>query len=109
MTEYDRKIDPMAPIHFLIIFGQEDFIQVNYPEDFKEEKSIRDQILPRTPDEIELILSQSRIGVGWCRFRHSRQESIDRMLEFNGIAARCGISLEQFQEKLEWLEELEAS
>jgi len=23
------------------------------------------------------------------------------MLEFNGIAARCGISLEQFQERLE--------
>jgi len=104
MTEYDRKIDPMVPIHFLIIFGRGDFIQVNYPEDFKEEKPIRDQILPRTPDEIKFILSQSRIGVGWCRFRHNTQESIDRMLDFNGIAARCGISLEQFQERLEEME-----
>jgi hypothetical protein len=93
-------MDPMAPIYFLVIYGQEDFVQINYPGDFKEEKSIRDLILPRTPDEIDLIVSQSRIEVGWCRFRHKSRENIERILEFNGIAARCGISLEQFQKRL---------
>lgn len=101
MSEYDRKIDPMEPIHFLVIYGQEDYTQINYPGDFREEKPLRELILPRTPEEIELILSQSRIEVGWCRFKHSSRESIDRTLDFNGIAARCGLSLEQFQERLE--------
>lgn len=100
MTYLNRKVSPMEPIHFLVIYGQEDFMQINYPGDFKEEKSIKELILPRTPEEIELILSQSKIEVGWCRFKHKSQESIQRILDFNGIVARQGISLEQFQERL---------
>ena len=97
---FKRDINPMEPIYFLVIFGQEDYVQINYPEDFVEEETIRQQILPRTPDEIECIISQSRIEVGWCRFRHSKREDIERALEFNGRAARCGISLESFQRRL---------
>ncbi len=96
-----RDVDPMEPMHFLIIFGQKDFIQINYPEDFGEQKSIKDQILPRTPEEVELIVVQSRIEAGCCRFRHSSRENINRVLGFNGRTARCGISLEQFRKRLE--------
>lgn len=95
-----RDVDPMEPMHFLIIFGQKDFVQINYPEDFAEEKSIKDQILPRTPEEVELIVVQSRIEHGCCRFRHSNRENIDRVLNFNGRSARCGISLEAFQKRI---------
>ena len=100
MSEYDRKIDPMEPIHFLVIFGQEDYVQINYPGDFAEEKTIKELILPRTPDEVKLIVSQSKIEIGSVRFRHTTQESIERALGFNGIAARCGLTLDQFQERL---------
>ena len=95
-----RDVDPMEPMHFLIFFGQKDFVQINYPEDFAQEKSIKNQILPRTPEEVELIVVQSRIEVGYCRFRHSSRENIDRVLGFNGRTARCGISLEQFRKRL---------
>lgn len=98
--------DPMKPIYFLIIYNERDFVQINYPEDFREEKSIREQILPITSDEVELIVSQTRIEVGWCRFQHKNRESIERALEFNGVSARCGISLEQFQRNLAEIKEM---
>ena len=100
-SEYlKRDTDPMEPVYFLVIFGQRDFVQIDYPGDFVDEKTIEEQILPRTPNEIEIIISQSRIEVGWCRFTHSSRENIDRVLEFDGRAARCGISLEAFQRRL---------
>jgi len=93
-------VDPMEPMHFLVIFGQKDYVQIDYPGDFAEEQSIRNQILPRTPDEVELVVVQSHIEVGWCRFRYAKRENIERALDFNGRAARCGLSLEAFQKNL---------
>ena len=89
----------LSPIHFLIIFGQEDYIQLNYPEDFFYEQSIRELILPRRPEEIEKIISQSKSVVmkGWYRFPFSKREAINNIIKFDGKSARCGLPLKQFQ------------
>ena len=104
------KYDPLAPIQFLIIFGKEDFIQFNYPEDFLDEKSIKELILPRTSDEIEKVVSQSRMGILWddltctkggIRFSHTKPESIEQAIRFNGRSARSGMPLEKFREMVQ--------
>ena len=95
------EYDPLAPIQFLVIFGEEDFVQINYPEDFLNEKNIKELVLPRTPEEVEKIVSQSRMTStsGVIRITFSKPESIEEILKFNGRSARSGMPLEIFQEK----------
>lgn len=96
------EYDPLAPIQFLIIFGEEDFVQFNYPEDFLDEKSIKELILPRTSEEIKKVVSQSRLTCinGGIRFGHNKPEGIEQAIKFNGRSARCGLPLEVFREKV---------
>ena len=99
-----RKVeyDPLAPIQFLVIFDKDDFVQFNYPEDFLNEKSIKELIVPRTSDEVERAISQSRLTCtnGGMRFSFRKPEGIESLLRFNGRSARSGLSLEDFKEKV---------
>ena len=99
-----RKVeyDPLAPIQFLVIFDKDDFVQFDYPEDFLNEKSIKELILPRTSDEVERAISQSRLTCtdGGMRFSFRKPEGIESLLRFNGRSARSGLSLEVFKEKV---------
>ncbi len=103
LIDFTKKIehDPLSPIQLLVIFGKRDSVQFNYPGDFLDEITLEEKIWPRTPDEIERVITQSGLTCikGGMRFTF-KNGGIDEILKFNGKTARSGLSLEVFQERV---------